>query len=106
MDRGAGRHTEMTRYRVAAHPDLRILRFDDESVVFNPFLWHTHLLNPAAALILDALEEGPATAAELAAGLTDESGTPTIPVDQVAGALDQLARLALVEAVDHPGAPA
>jgi PqqD family protein of HPr-rel-A system len=96
----------MTRFRVAAHPDLRILRFDDESVVFNPFLWHTHLLNPAAALILDALEEGPATAAELAAGLSDESGAPAIPVAQIEAALEQLAGLALVEAVGHAGAPA
>jgi len=99
----------MTRYRVAAHPDLRILRFDDESVVFNPFLWHTHLLNPSAALILDALEEGPASAAELAAALSDESGKPAIPVDQVAEALGQLARLALVEAAEaaeDAGAPA
>jgi PqqD family protein of HPr-rel-A system len=96
----------MTRFRVAAHPDLRILRFDDESVVFNPFLWHTHLLNPAAALILDALEEGPATAAELAGGLSDESGTPAIPVAQIEAALEQLAGLALVEAVEDAGAPA
>ena len=96
----------MTRFRVAAHPDLRILRFDDESVVFNPFLWHTHLLNPAAALILDALEEGPATAAELAAALSDDSGKPAIPEDQVAEALRQLAGLALVEAVEDAGATA
>jgi PqqD family protein of HPr-rel-A system len=96
----------MTRFRVAAHPDLRILRFDDESVVFNPFLWHTHLLNPAAALILDALEEGAASAAELAAALSDDSGRPAIPEDQVAEALRQLAGLALVEAVEDAGATA
>ena len=91
----------MTRFRVAAHPDLRILRFDDESVVFNPFLWHTHLLNASAALVLDLLvEEGPATAEELTAALADESGAPAIAVDQVEKLLDELAELALV----HPDA--
>ncbi len=89
----------MTRYRVAPHPEFRILRFDDESVVFNPFLWHTHLLNAAAALILDALEDGPATAAEIAAAMTDESGAPAIPPGEVEQLLADLARLALVEAV-------
>ena len=97
----------MTRYRVAAHPDLRILRFDDESVVFNPFLWHTHLLNAAAALILDALEEeGPASAADLAAALGDETGKPAIPVGQIEETLAQLAGLALIEAVAPAGATA
>ena len=93
----------MTRFRVAAHPDLRILRFDDESVVFNPFLWHTHLLNAAAALILDALEDAPATAQELAAQLVDDSGAPVVPVDQVERLLDELAGLALVEPVAAQG---
>ena len=95
----------MTRFRVAAHPDLRILRFDDESVVFNPFLWHTHLLNAAAALILDALEDGPATAGEIAAAMTDESGAPALPADQVEQLLNELAGLALVEPVpaEAPG---
>ena len=89
----------MTRFRVASHPDFRVLRFDDESVVFNPFLWHTHLLNASAALVLDLLvEEGPATAEELAAALADESGAPAIAVDQVEKLLDELAELALV----HP----
>jgi PqqD family protein of HPr-rel-A system len=94
----------MTRYRVAAHPDLRILRFDDESVVFNPFLWHTHLLNAAAALVLDALaEDGPATAAALAAALADDAGAPAIAADEVERVLGELAGLALVEAVPEPG---
>lgn len=89
----------MTRFRVATHRDLRILRFDDESVVFNPFLWHTHLLNAAAALILDALEEAPATAAELAAAMVDEAGVPAVPVVEIDRVLGELERLALVEPV-------
>ena len=89
----------MTRFRVATHSDLRILRFDDESIVFNPFLWHTHLLNAAAALVLDALSESPATADELAAALTNEAGEPAIPVEQVGTLLQDLAALRLVEPV-------
>jgi len=89
----------MTRFRVATHPDLRILRFDDESVVFNPFLWHTHLLNAAAALILDALADGPAAAGELAAAIADEAGSPAIPPDQIEKLLGELEGLALVEPV-------
>jgi PqqD family protein of HPr-rel-A system len=88
----------MTRFRVASHPDLRILRFDDESVVFNPFLWHTHLLNAAAAFVLDALEEGPASAEEIAAATADTAGVPAIRADEVQRLLDELAGLALVEA--------
>lgn len=87
----------MTRFRVTAHPDLRILRFDDESVVFNPFLWHTHLLNATAALVLDALEDTPATAAELAAAMVDETGAPAIRADEIETLLGELERLALVE---------
>jgi PqqD family protein of HPr-rel-A system len=95
----------MTRFRVTAHPDLRILRFDDESVVFNPLLWHTHLLNASAALILDALEEGPGTAAEIAAATSDDVGVPAIAADDVARLLDELAGLALVERVPEEALP-
>jgi len=32
---------------------LRLQRLDDDAIVFNPFSWETHLLNPAATLVLD-----------------------------------------------------
>jgi PqqD family protein of HPr-rel-A system len=32
---------------------VRLHRLDDDTIVFNPFSWETHLLNPAAALVLD-----------------------------------------------------
>jgi PqqD family protein of HPr-rel-A system len=87
------------RFRVAPHPDLRILRIEDETLVFNPRLWHTHLLNASAALILDCLDE-PASAAEIAAGLAEASADPAAPPlspEQIATALEELERLGIVE---------
>lgn len=89
----------MTRFRVVSHPDLRILRFDAESVVFNPVLWHTHLLNASAAFVLDCLEEAPANADELVSASADDTGEPTIPTAQVEGVLEELAGLGLIEPV-------
>jgi PqqD family protein of HPr-rel-A system len=45
--------------------------FDDESVVFNPFSWETHVLNPAATLVLEALRRGPCRAADVSALLAE-----------------------------------
>lgn len=95
--------TPGARFRVVQHPDLRILRFEDESVVFNPVLWQTHLLNAAAALIVDCLEESPATAAELADALTGEGAGPGIPLTQIEQALGDLAGLGLVEPEHESG---
>lgn len=89
--------TDGTRFRLARHPDLRILRFEDESLVFNPALWHTHFLNAAGTLIVDCLDEAPATPAELAAALCDEEGNPALPLDQIEQLLRELASLGLVE---------
>ena len=85
------------RFRLARHPDLRILRYEDESLVFNPALWHTHFLNAAGTLILDCLDEAPATPAELAAALCDEEGNPALPIDQIEQLLREFTSLGLVE---------
>ena len=42
-----------------------MLDFGDESVVFNPASWDAHLLNAAAAGILELLAQGPQSASEL-----------------------------------------
>ena len=49
-----------------AAPDLRVVPLDDEAVVFNPFSWETHVLNPAAALVLDIAADAPCSAADIA----------------------------------------
>ena len=36
---------------------------DDEAIVFNPFSWETHLLNPAAAIVLESAVSAPCTEA-------------------------------------------
>jgi PqqD family protein of HPr-rel-A system len=92
--------TAGARYRVARHPELRIMRFEDESLVFNPVLWHTHFLNASGALILDCLDEAPATAAELATALCDPAGNPALPLGQIEQLLSELASLGLVERDD------
>jgi PqqD family protein of HPr-rel-A system len=97
--------TARTRYRIARHPDLRIVRFEDESLVFNPVLWHTHFLNASGALILDCLDEAPASAAELAAALCDPAGNPALPLAQIEHLLSELAGLGLVEC-DNTSEPA
>jgi PqqD family protein of HPr-rel-A system len=97
--------TPGARFRLARHPDLRILRFDDESLVFNPVLWHTHFLNASGTLILDCLDEAPATPGELATALCDESGNPALPLAQVEQMLTDLVSLGIVER-DEAGAPA
>jgi PqqD family protein of HPr-rel-A system len=94
-----------TRFRRVEHRDLRILKFEDESLVFNPRLWHTHFLNASAGLILECLGEAPASATELAALIVDEDGRPALPPDQIAMAMSELAGLSLIEP-DDAAAPA
>lgn len=50
---------------------VRVVTLDDEAVVFNPFSWETHLLNPAAALLLERLQASPCSEGELAALLAE-----------------------------------
>jgi PqqD family protein of HPr-rel-A system len=94
-----------TRFRLVRHPDLRILTFDDESLVFNPRLWHTHFLNASAGLILECLGEAPASATELAGMLVDEAGRPALSAERIATAMTELADLSLIEPDDAPAAP-
>jgi PqqD family protein of HPr-rel-A system len=45
--------------RFAATDGIRVLNFEDESIVFNPTSWDAHLLNAAAAAVLESLAQGP-----------------------------------------------
>lgn len=42
--------------RFVATEGIRVLTFDDESVIFNPLSWDAHLLNAAAAVVLEFLD--------------------------------------------------
>ena len=55
----------MTSLRFAVATDVRVCVLDDEAIVFNPFSWETHLLNPAAALVLEIAASGPFTEASI-----------------------------------------
>jgi PqqD family protein of HPr-rel-A system len=88
--------------RYSAAAGVRVLDFGDEFVVFNPLSWDAHLLNTAAAAVLDLLAEAPHTEADVAAflreALRDEERDAA---DQHARQLLlELARLGLVQSVD------
>jgi PqqD family protein of HPr-rel-A system len=55
----------------AAAPGVRMLDFGDEWIVFNPLSWDAHLLNAAAAVVLEQLSAQPQTEAEVADYLRD-----------------------------------
>ena len=61
----------MTHLRVKAVEDVRVVDFDGDAVAFNPFSWETHLLNPAAALVLGMAAAAPCTEADVAQTLED-----------------------------------
>jgi PqqD family protein of HPr-rel-A system len=52
-------------------PAVRVVLLDDEAVVFNPFSWETHVLNAAAALVLERIVAGPCHASEVEALLAE-----------------------------------
>lgn len=51
----------VTESRFEAAAGVRVVTLDDDAIVFNPFSWETHLLNPAAALVLDVVATSPCT---------------------------------------------
>jgi len=96
---GAETSAAQTRWRFTGHPDVRVERFGDEAVVFNPLSWETHLLNETAAHVVEALRRGPSDAESLAADLTaalDPEVSPEAYVAQIEGLLEELEGLGLV----------
>jgi PqqD family protein of HPr-rel-A system len=51
---------------------VRVHHFGDESVVFNPLTWETHVLNPAASLAVRRLQQDACGIRELSALLEAE----------------------------------
>lgn len=86
---------------------LRIQRLDEDAVVFNPFSWETHLLNPAAALVLEDSALGGCTETGVAAILAEVLDDNERPyAEQLARQLlDELVSLRLlVETTARPDA--
>ena len=55
----------LSKVRLVAVEGLLTRRFDDESVIFSPLSWDAHLLNPAAAAVLELLQEKPRSETEV-----------------------------------------
>lgn len=91
-----------SRWRLVDPSDIRIRRFGDEAVVFNPVTWETHLLNGVALRVLDALFAGPRPGAELIAevcgGDPPDTGPASMP-DEIGRFLEELESLGLAAPV-------
>jgi PqqD family protein of HPr-rel-A system len=75
-------------------------RYGDESVVFNPHTWQTHVLNAAAAEVLDVLCRGSQSVTSLHAELARELDEPSMQVlneSNLQQLLQELAMLRLLE---------
>ena len=89
------------RWRLAVPPQSLLLEeFEDGAVVFNPASWDTHLVNPAAAYLLQALQQQPVTSAELCQLLSDPDGTDGTDDAEIAAhvddAMESLVKVGLV----------
>jgi PqqD family protein of HPr-rel-A system len=89
------------RWRLVDPGGVRIRRFDDEAMVFNPLTWETHLLNGVAMSVLDALVSGPRSEAELVGEIWGDGGNlgPGSGRDDAERFLHELDALGLVERV-------
>lgn len=83
----------------AATSGLRLREFGDGVLVFQPVSWEVHILNPAAAAVLQACQDGPRSAesvAELLGQLIDESDVKALRL-QSADLLVELEQLGLLQ---------
>jgi PqqD family protein of HPr-rel-A system len=87
--------------RYTAIEGIRAFDFGDECIVFNPLSWDAHLLNAAAAAVLELLAGGAQTPDEVEAYLRDllvESEQPGA-AEHSRRLLDELAQLGLVHSL-------
>jgi len=97
------------RWRLTSHPDVRVVRFGTEAVVFNPLSWETHLLNETAAHVVESLRRGPRSVDELAAALVEDlepESAPEIYADQIAVLMDELEAFGLAVRAQPDGSDA
>src|SRR5262245_38279882 len=94
-------------YRYAAVEGIRAFDFDHECIVFNPLSWDAHLLNAAAAAVLDLLGSAPQSAAAVEEFLRDllvdsEKGEAAGHSQRL---LEELSHLGLIQTLGTDGAP-
>jgi PqqD family protein of HPr-rel-A system len=95
-----------SRWRLVDPSGIRVRRFGDEALVFNPITWETHLLNGAAVRVLDGLLSGPRPEAELVAEVCEGDGLvegPASMPDEIGRFLEELRSLGLAEPVGEDG---
>ena len=99
--------TPRPRWQLTSHPNVRVVHYGAEAVVFNPLSWETHLLNETAAHVVESLHHGPRSVEELSAALVeglDPESAPEVYADQIAALMVELEAfgLALRVAPDAP----
>ena len=84
-------------------PDVAtgIRRYGDEALVFNPHSWQTHVLNPAAALVLCALDASPRSITALRESLALELSDDDLQVLNEAAMLELLEQLESMQLVQR-----
>ena len=87
------------RWRLADPSGMRVQRFDDEALVFNPLTWETHLLNGVAARLLDAVPTTPRAEAELVHDLCGAGEGAAAMHEEIIQFLRELEALGLTEAI-------
>jgi PqqD family protein of HPr-rel-A system len=83
---------------LALNGPLKATNLDDGLAVFNPTSWDTHLLNGAAAAVLQFIEQAPRTESEvtlLLEELLEDQSRPQA-ADHSAAVLAELLRLRLI----------
>ncbi len=85
-----------TAWRAIDDPDLRVVDFDNCSMVFNPITWDTHYVSPLIGAVLGLLRESPYLPTVLAFELAASPDDAVAMVDPVLSALSQLAAFGLV----------
>ena len=88
------------RWRLVDPSGIRIRRFGDDALVFNPVTWETHLLNGVGMRVLEALATGAKREAELVDEIfATEGGGEAVAAkrDEIARFLDELGKLELAE---------
>lgn len=87
------------RYRLATRGPIRSVVIDDETVLFNPNSWDTHVLNEAAAATLEFVAESPRAHSEVTQFFA-EALAPELAAEadeHATRVLDELCRLSLLE---------
>ena len=92
-----------TVWRAIDDPDLRVVDFDNCSMVFNPITWDTHYVSPLIGAVLGLLRESASPAVGLASELAANPDDEAAMLDPILSALSQLAEFGLVTS-DIPSA--